>query len=411
MYLDHYVYATQQLAEYLDGTLEFRPDVFDIVVVDTAVSKGVACVTKKWNIPTVSFRTSLEYVNLPQWPFPTALSGYTDDLHFFQRLQNTLYGTCYRMLRSYFSYMQLHHLDSLHCSNHRSYLSGLSGTFIPMIVVTAFGFEYPRPLLPMVHYVGPLMMTSSETLQNELEEWLEAKPAQTVIYISMGSTAHLTNSMGRAILEGVMATNYSALWSLRESNRGFLEQAEIDSIDKRRLFISGWVSQQMTLKHKAIALSIIHGGCGGVTESLYNAVPMVITPFNYDQLDNAVRVQHAGAGIYLYPNSLNAEAIRGAIETVGSLESKLAAQRIQKIFINAGGAKKAAKLVEFYAEVGYDHLIPAYAKYNWSWVQYYNIDVYAVLMCIVALSIYCGSRFCCFACRACFSRFQKRKFE
>ena len=344
LWLDHYVYATKQLAEYLDGT--FRPEIFDMVVVDTVVSKGVACVTKKWNIPTVSLRTSLEYVNLPPWPFPTALLGYTDNLLFFQRLLNTLYGTLYRIIRSYFSYVQLLHLDSLQCSNHRSYLSGLSGTFVPMIVAAAFGFEYPRPLLPMVHYVGPLMMTSSETLQSELEDWLETKPAQTVIYISMGSSAHLSNSMGRAILEGVMATNYSAVWSLRESNRDFLEQTEIDSIDKSRLFISGWVPQQTTLKHKAIALSIMHGGCGGVTESLYNAVPMVVTPYNFDQLDIAARVQHAGAGTYLYPDSLiNAEAVRGAIETVGSLEYKLAAERVRKIFINAGGAKRAAELV------------------------------------------------------------------
>ena len=36
--------------------------------------------------------------------------------------------------------------------------------------------------------------------------------------------------------------------------------------------------------------------------------------------------------------------------------------------------------MEHYSEVGYDHLVPAYAKYDWSWVQYHNVDVHAVIL-------------------------------
>ena len=49
----------------------------------------------------------------------------------------------------------------------------------------------------------------------------------------------------------------------------------------------------------------------------------------------------------------------------------------------AGGVDRAADLVEHYWEVGYDHLIPSYVKYNWSWIQYYNVDVKAVLLAVV----------------------------
>ena len=49
--------------------------------------------------------------------------------------------------------------------------------------------------------------------------------------------------------------------------------------------------------------------------------------------------------------------------------------------MQAGGSEKAADLVEFYEEVGYEHLVPAYAKYEWTWVQYYSVDVYATVLC------------------------------
>ena len=37
-----------------------------------------------------------------------------------------------------------------------------------------------------------------------------------------------------------------------------------------------------------------------------------------------------------------------------------------------------------YEEVGYDHLVLAYAEYQWSWVQYYTVDVWSVLVVTTA---------------------------
>ena len=65
----------------------------------------------------------------------------------------------------------------------------------------------------------------------------------------------------------------------------------------------------------------------------------------------------------------------------GNYRSNVA--NLKRRFVAAGGGERAAELVELYAAVGYDNLIPAYAKYNWSWIQYYNIDVYMIIAVLV----------------------------
>ena len=71
--------------------------------------------------------------------------------------------------------------------------------------------------------IGSLMSLSPAPLSEEISEWLARKPTRSVVYVSMGSMATLSRDNGRAILEGVMKTNYSLLWSLRRSNQWILE--------------------------------------------------------------------------------------------------------------------------------------------------------------------------------------------
>ncbi len=61
---------------------------------------------------------------------------------------------------------------------------------------------------------------------------------------------------------------------------------------------------------------------------------------------------------------MTADKVQSAMETVASPEYKNAAKKLQKIFLQAGGAERAADLVKFYEEVRYDHLIQAYLKYK-----------------------------------------------
>ena len=406
--VNYFKAATEQFAKYLDTQLSLVEQ-FDVVVVDQMISIGVACIAKRFNIPTIVVQPTFDFADPPQWPFPLILSGFGDKLTFLQRFILALQHFAFnKVLRFYFFNSQLRNLPAICSANYSSYLSGVYGTTMPLIVGTVMGFEYPRTVLPMTHYVGSITLKSTEAVPEEMDSWLKRKDDRSVVYISMGSTAHISRNIGSAIVNGITATNYSVVWSLRKANRDILEGLEVD---EDRFFIADWVPQQALLQHRAIRMSIVHGGMGGVSECLYNAVPLIVIPFGLEHWDTAARVQDSGTGLFLDPSSIEADDIEKAVETVGSAGYKLAAEKLHKLFIQAGGAERVAELVEFYTEVGYDHLVPAYAKYEWSWVVYYNIDVYAILSSFILVCIYCSIRFCCCICRVAFKHGQKDKTD
>ena len=259
---------------------------------------------------------------------------------------------------------------------------------MPFIVTTSFGFEYSRPLLPLFRYVGPMIVTG-ESLKGSLKSWLDSKNVSTVVYISMGTTARLSLSEVEAITRGILTSSYSALWSLRDTTQHGLVHAIAGVQNMHRFFLSKWLPQQAILEHRSIALAITHGGMGRVSQCLYSGIPEIMLPDANDQDDIAARVVSGGAGIKIDKQSVTINSIRNAITIVSSSKYREAALRFRKIFHQSGGVEKAGDLIEFYVDVGCKHLIPAYVRYKWTTIQYYNIDVYAFVITLSLLLLYC----------------------
>eukprot|EP00731_Ephydatia_muelleri_P008448 Em0004g786a len=227
--------------------------------------------------------------------------------------------------------------------------------------------------------LDPYMSLATDPLPGDIQMWLDRHPTGSVVYISMGTVAFLTQEAARAIVEGLDATGYNAVWSLRKKNRAILDGLEVN--DKKILLLD-WAPQLAILRHRSIRMAILHGGMNGVQEALHSGVPIIVLPVFGDQPANAAKVAHHGFGIRMNYENLTSLKIAESIRKIekGNYHANVA--KLQKIFHHAGGVTKAADLVELYAEVGYDHLIPAYARYGWTWIQYYNVDVYGLLLVI-----------------------------
>lgn len=383
---------SKQIVQTLDGQSMRN---WDIVIGEYLLWPLVGTIAKKWNVPVIHFSNAMDFQpsNLPVWLYPLYGTGYTDNVTFIQRLYLTLLFPIQKVVINYFETVLL---SSSGLKDERPHI--LPGTKTPFIVSTSFGFEYPRPLLPLFHYVGPIIKNEKThpLPEGSLKKWLDTKSNASVILISMGTQTNrsLFASDCVSLTNGILATPYSALWSLKDLHLQELVRKVAGHQNEHRFFLSDWIPQQAAARHSSIGLAILHGGIGGVSQCLYNGIPEIIIPFALDRDDVAARVISAGAGLKLYKHEITAKRVAKAIMTVSTPKHRKAARRLQKIFIHNGGVEKAVELVEFYAKVGYEHLVPAYARYRWSWVQFYNVDVYALLLIILALAIY-GTYFVC----------------
>ena len=366
---------------------------FDIIVADGAFSFYGLCFSRKWRIPTVNLWPSLIVTPfiLNSWPYPGFGSGHTDNLSFYQRLVSTI----------------THHILSFmfkkYVSNYFSFLGDIcaetktpifEGVYapdhLPQIVTTSIGFEFPRTVLPLTDYVGPLISPSAPDLPPDLAEWLDQRDTRTVVYVSMGSFAVLTKQQAEAIVNGAAQANYSVVWSLRKSNQDVLD---LMTYDPDNVWVASWVPQLSLLRHPSIHSAVLHGGMGGIQEALSCGVPMIVVPFMPDQLDNAARVQHYKYGEMIPQYKLTVPLVTKTLHLIDSEVYHKSLTKIQLIYKKDGGVSRAADLLEFYSKVGYEHLVPSYAKYSWSWVAFHSVDVYAVLSLAVLLPVYLTYRY------------------
>ena len=381
---------------------------WDVMIVDGGLSASAACYNRKWDIPLISLwlTASTAPSHLPQWPFPPLmLPEYDDNLQFQDRLKITIMKL---MLTAVVPADMF--IGGVNCSGSYEYAIDAPGHHVPEILnsVVGHGFEFARPASPLTSYVGPVLTKRLEPLPSDLRSWLDSKSPNSVVYISMGTRVYISQETAQALIEGTMSTNFNVLWSLRESNQDVLSHLDIDT---SRVYIGKWMPQLSVLHHTAVGVAILHGGAGGVQEAFFSGVPAIVIPgSSFEQSAISFRIQHFKLGVRLDSKLLTAEKVANALMVVNSNECRQAVAKLQRMYSMAGGVDKAADLVEFYAEYGYGHLVPAYAKYQWSWVQYYNVDVYALMFFTLLLCTYCLLWFCRFIWST-FRRISKAKTE
>jgi MGT family glycosyltransferase len=109
--------------------------------------------------------------------------------------------------------------------------------------------------------------------------------------------------------------------------------------------VRDYVPQLALLPHMHVVVS--HGGHNTVAEALAHGRPMVVAPIKDDQPIVAQQVVDAGAGIRIKFGRVRPLQLREAVTRVLSEpEFGAAAERVRQSFSQAGGAARAAALVE-----------------------------------------------------------------
>ena len=172
-----------------------------------------------------------------------------------------------------------------------------------LLLMTSRSFEYETfSPPPNVRLVGPRLDDPAWA-----GEWTPPAGDDPLVLVGMSSTfmdhtdvlQRATTALGGLPVRGLVTTGPAIPVDAIEapSNVTVVERAPHSQV----------------LRHASAVLT--HAGHGTVIKSLAAGVPVVAVPLGRDQLDNAARVAHHGAGLRLKPNA-SSEAIARAVRRV-----------------------------------------------------------------------------------------------
>ncbi|KAF7056630.1 hypothetical protein CFC21_064018 [Triticum aestivum] len=132
--------------------------------------------------------------------------------------------------------------------------------------------------------------------------WLDAHPARSVLYVSLGSVARVDRGVFEEMAWGLAGSGVPFLWVVRPGSvRGGGADEPPNGLDEEarsRGKVVAWAPQLEVLAHEAVGAFWTHCGWNSTLESVCAGVPMLAQPCFADQTVNARYVTHRwGVGL------------------------------------------------------------------------------------------------------------------
>ncbi|XP_028792738.1 UDP-glycosyltransferase 76B1 [Neltuma alba] len=186
--------------------------------------------------------------------------------------------------------------------------------------------EFSIPIYPIGPFhkhltSGSLASTALMTPDESCIPWLDTQEPNSVVYVSFGSIAAITQTQLVEMAWGLANSKQAFLWVLRPGlvpGSQWLEPLPdgfIESLGGRGHVVK-WAPQGQVLSHPAVGAFWTHNGWNSTLESVCEGVPMICMPCFADQKVNAKYVSDVWkVGIQL-PNELQRGEVEQAIQRI-----------------------------------------------------------------------------------------------
>ncbi|NWU89575.1 UD11 glucuronosyltransferase, partial [Upupa epops] len=382
---------------------------FDAVFTDPILPCG-QIVAEHLSIPSVVFLQQIpcglefEATQCPHPPsyVPRTFTSSSDHMTFAERTKNLLVGLSEHLLCHLF-YLKHEELASEFL--HREVtIEELFRKASIWLMRYDFAFEYPRPIMPNMIYIGGINCKQKQLLSKEFEAIVNASGEHGIVVFSLGSmVSEIPMKKAMEIADALGTVKQTVLWRYT---------GEAPSNLPKNVKLVKWLPQNDLLAHPKTRAFITHGGSHGVYEGICNAVPMVLMPLFGDQMDNAKRIESRGAGLTLNILEMTSKDISTALNAViNDKKYKENIKRLSDLHLDRPihPLDLAVHWVEFVMRhKGAPHLRPA--AHDLNWIQYHSLDVIAFLLAVVLLFLFISFKCCMFCCRrCCFKKGRTRK--
>lgn len=384
---------------------KLRDTQYDVVLIDPGLPAGVL-VAYELGLPTVfnvRWITSGEGHSVVA-PSPTSYvpaSGVlvSDKMTFLERLQNTIHFGLNTYIDRYAVSPVYDRLVEKYFGSGVNFYHMLQAADIWLMRVD-FVFEFPRPTMPNIVYIGGFQCKPSSPLPTELEDFVQSSGDHGFIVMSLGT---LIKALPRDITSKIAA----AFAQLPQKVIWRYAGEKPDNLGNNTLLVK-WLPQNDLLGHPKIKAFVSHCGTNSIYESIHHGVPIVAVPLMFEQPENALRIEVRGAAKSLDITEITTESFLDAVKKVvyepsyrDNMKRLSSLHRDQPMH----PLDTALFWIEFVMRnKGAAHLRTE--SYKMPWYSYYSLDVFCFLTGVILLvTVVFVKTVQCLCCRG----FRKRK--
>uniref|UniRef100_A0A668AI52 UDP-glucuronosyltransferase n=1 Tax=Myripristis murdjan TaxID=586833 RepID=A0A668AI52_9TELE len=241
-----------------------------------------------------------------------------------------------------------------------------------------FVFEFPRPTMPNVIYMGGFQCKPAKPLPQHLEDFVQSSGEHGVIIMSLGTfVSELPGDITKAIAAAFAKLPQKVIWR----HKG----VSPETLGNNTLLVD-WMPQNDLLGHPKIKLFVAHGGTNGVQEAIYHAVPIVGLPLFFDQYDNLLRLTERGAAKMLTLATVDKDNnfLKALQEVLHEPSYRMNMERLSRL--HRDQPIKPLDLALFWIEFVMRHKGAAHLRtesYKMPWYSYHSVDVIVFLAGVV----------------------------
>ncbi|XP_063069136.1 UDP-glucuronosyltransferase 2B17-like [Engraulis encrasicolus] len=340
--------------------------------------------------------TPLSYVPMPMFEL-------TDRMSFLERVCNIFFFAFYEYQAQFLIGPKYNALTNKYFGPDVHYFQLIQGADIWLMRVD-FTFEFPRPTMPNIVYMGGFQCKPVKPLPQHVEDFVQSSGEHGVVIMSLGT---LVSELPKRIVEEMAA----AFAQLPQKVIIRYTGVKPSTLGNNTLLLE-WLPQNDLLGHPKTRLFVAHGGTNGVQEAIYHGVPIIGVPLMFDQFDNLSRMRAKGTAKVLDIFSLDRDSFLQALKEV--LHEPSYRENMQRLSsLHRDQPMKPLDRALFWIEFVMRHKGAAHLRtesYKMPWYSYHSVDVFMFLLAaatlFVTISVY-GIKFLC--CRVCGKRKSKQE--